>query len=128
MSTPARDAEELIRRLEGPRFWNYRYEIAGLLLIAALVLARRYVPSYADNEARRGEVELPLRVPAAVTPIPVGTRVTLVLASKDKPPLIVAARVAKCDPPAVVLILKRDDALRVAQRMPAEVSLLLEPQ
>jgi hypothetical protein len=51
-----------------------------------------------------------------------------VVTSKDKAPVIVAARVARHDPPSVVLILQRDDALRVARMMPAEVSLLLEPR
>ena len=125
MSTPARDAEELIRRLEGPRIWNYRFEIAGLLALAALLatLFLREVP-----KARGDDVELPLRVPAAVTQIRPGTRVTLVVTSKDTEPLIAAARVTRHDPPNVVVLLPRGDALRVAQRMPAEVSLLLEPR
>ncbi|HJQ35555.1 MAG TPA: hypothetical protein VKB93_00305 [Thermoanaerobaculia bacterium] len=125
MSTPARDAEELIRRLEGPRIWNYRLELAGVLLLAALVLARLYVPMQSKP---RGEVELPLRVPAAMAPIAAGTRVTLVVTDKDKTPVIVAARVVWHDPPAVVVALRREDALRVAQLMPAEVTLLLEPR
>lgn len=124
MSTPARDAEELIRRLEGPRIWNYRFEIAGVILIAALLatLFLRDVPRTND------EVELPLRVPAAGMPIRSGTRVTLVVMGKDKTPLIVAARVVRHDPPTAVVLLPRNDALRVAQLMPAEVSLLLEPR
>jgi hypothetical protein len=128
VSTPARDAEELIRRLEGPRIWNYRFEIAGVLVIAALVLMRLYAPVHARNATQNGEVEMPLRVPAAVASIPPGTRVTVVVTGKDKTLLMVDGCVTRHDPPAVVLVLKRNDALRVAQMMPAEVSLLLEPR
>ncbi len=96
-----------------------------MLAIAALLamLFLRDVP-----RTQQDEVELPLRVPAVVTPIRAGTRVTLVVTGKDKTPLIVAARVTRHDPPTVVVLLPRNDALRVAQLMPAEVSLLLEPR